>query len=257
MSAQLFLDTVPALLDRGTQADPWFEFRVDSASEVLAALRQLRDSSVPVNLTPAGGEAAVGATLWAIDTAASRLSFSVADGAEALQALASAGSAVAVCYMESVKLQFPVAGLTAVKGARASALVGATPSHLYRFQRRGSFRVRTDPRQSPRALGRHPAVPALSVALRVLDVSDGGCGLHVPPETPAIRLGSVLQQLRFELDTEARFGATVVVRHQSEIRGGGGVRLGCEWEDLDAAGQRSLRRYIEMMQRRRRLLSLS
>ena len=56
---------------------------------------------------------------------------------------------------------------------------------------------------------------------------------------------------------EARFGATVVVRHQSEIRGGGGVRLGCEWEDLDAAGQRSLRRYIEMMQRRRRLLSLS
>ena len=257
MSAQLFLDTVPALLDRGTQADPWFEFRVDSADEVLAALRQLRDSSVPVNLKTAGATNPIGATLWAIDTVASRLSLSVADGAEALQTLAKAGSAVAVCYQESVKLQFPLTGLAMLNGARASALVGAIPSHMYRFQRRGSFRVRTDPRQSPRALGRHPGLPALSVALRVLDVSEGGCGLHVPPETPPIRLGSVLNQLRIELDTEARFVATVVVRHQSDIRGGGGVRLGCEWEDLDPAAVRSLNRYIEMMQRRRRLLSLS
>jgi c-di-GMP-binding flagellar brake protein YcgR len=257
MSAQAFLDTVPALVDKSTQADPWFEFRVDSAAEVLASLRQLRDSSVPLNLTPAGESTHIGATLWAIDTAASRLSFSVGDGAEALQTLAKAGSAVAVCYQESVKLQFPVTGLTMLKGARASALVGAIPAHLYRFQRRGSFRVRTDPRQSPRALGRHPALPAMSVALRVLDVSEGGCGLHVPPETPPIRLGSVLRQMRVELDTEARFAATVVVRHQSEIRGGGGVRLGCEWDELDPAALRTLNRYIEMMQRRRRLLSLS
>lgn len=253
----MFLDTVPALLDRGTPADPWQEFRVDSASEVLASLRQMRDSSVPLNLTPAGATSHIGATLWAIDTAASRLSFSVADGAEALQALVKAGSAVAVCYQESVKLQFALSGLAMLQGARASALVGAVPAHLYRFQRRGSFRVRTDPRQSPRALGRHPALPALSIALRVLDVSDGGCGLHVPPETPPIRLGSVLQQLRVELDTEARFVATLVVRHQSEIRGGGGMRLGCEWEMLDGQAQRALDRYIEMMQRRRRLLSLS
>ncbi|MFM7531787.1 MAG: flagellar brake protein [Rubrivivax sp.] len=257
MGAQSFLDTMPALLDKGTEADPWLEFRVDSAAEVLAALRQLRDSSVALNLTPAGAESQLGATLWAIDTAAHRLSFSVADGTPALQTLATAGSALAVCYQESVKLQFPLTGLAMVQGARSSALVSAIPPYLYRFQRRGELRVHTDPRQSPRALGRHPAVPGLSVALRVLDVSVGGCGLHVPPETPPIRLGSVLRQLRIELDTEARFVATLVVRHQSEIRGGGGVRLGCEWEDLDATGLRVLRRYIEMMQRRRWLLSLS
>lgn len=257
MSTQLFLDTLPALLDKGTQADPWLEFRVDSAVEALGLLRQLRDSSVPVNLTPAGADQPVCTTLWAIDSAANRLSFCAAEGADTLQPLVNAGSAMGVCYLESIKLQFQLTGLTLVKGARASALMAAIPSYLYRFQRRGAFRVRTDPRQSPRALGRHPGLPALSVALRVLDVSDGGCGLHVPPETPAIPLGSVLQQLRFELDTEARFVATVTVRHQSEIRGGGGVRLGCEWEALEPPAQRTLRRYIEMMQRRRRLLSLS
>lgn len=257
MSTQLFLDTVPALIDKGSRDDPWQEFRVGAPEDVLTCLRQLRDSSVPVNLTPAGAEEPTCATLWAIDTVTGRLSFSDAGSAETLRDMAAAGSALAVCYLESVKLQFTVTGLAVIKGARASALVGAIPKHLYRFQRRSAFRVRTDPRQASRALGRHPGLPALSVALRVLDVSEGGCGLLVPPETPPIRLGSTIQQLRVELDQEARFVATVTVRHQSVVRGGGGARLGCEWDELDPAGQRALRRYIEMMQRRRRLLSIS
>lgn len=257
MGTQLFLDTLPAALDGGSSDDPWFEFRVTSPAEVVAALRQMRDSSVPINLTPPNGSQPYCTTLWALDTATRRISFSAGDNITGLKDLLAKGQAVAVAYLENVKLQFDVTDLTLVKGVRASALMCSVPVQIYRFQRREFFRVRTDPRQSPRGLGRHPGRPELSVALRVLDVSEGGCGLLVPPETPPIRAGSVMQQVRFELDTEARFVATVTVRHVAEIRGGGGVRLGCEWEGLEVAGRKALQRYIEMMQKRRRLMSLT
>lgn len=257
MGTQLFLDTFPAALDGGTHDDPWFEFRVAAPAEVLGLLRQLRDSSVPINLSPPGGGAPYCTTLWALDTAAGRISFSASDTVAGLEELLQQGQAVAVAYLDNVKVQFDIQRLTLVRGVRASALMCPAPTALYRFQRREHFRVRTDPRHSSRGLGRHPARPELSVALRVLDVSVGGCGLLVPPEAPPIRAGSAMQQVRFELDSEARFVASLVVRHVSEIRGGGGVRLGCQWEQIDTAGRRALQRYIEMMQRRRRLLSLS
>lgn len=257
MGTQLFLDTLPAALDGGSSDDPWFEFRVSSPVEVVNLLRQLRDSSVPINLTPPGGGLPYCTTLWALDTATHRVSFSASDSVAGLKELLAKRDAVAVAYVENVKLQFDVADLTLVKGVRASALMCSAPAQIYRFQRREYFRVRTDPRQSPRGLARHPGRPELSVALRVLDVSEGGCGLLVPPETPPIRGGSVMQQVRFELDTEARFVAGVTVRHVAEIRGGGGTRLGCEWESLDPAGRKTVQRYIEMMQKRRRLMSLT
>ncbi len=257
MGTQQFLDTLPASLDGPADGDPWSEFMVHSAAEVVMALRQLRDSSVPINLTAAGGVQPYCTTLWALDTVTGRISFSAGDNLVGLKGLLDRGQAVAVAYLQNVKLQFSVSDLKLVKGARASALMCSLPEKVYRFQRRGDFRVRTDPRQSPRGLARHPARPEMSVALRVLDVSEGGCGLLVTPETPPIRTGSVMQQVRFELDTEARFAATVTVRHAAEIRGGGGVRLGCEWEGLDGTGRRTLQRYIEMMQKRRRLMTLT
>jgi c-di-GMP-binding flagellar brake protein YcgR len=257
VATQLFLDTNPALLDQAPGDDPLSEFRVTSPAAVIALLRQLRDSSVPVNLTPPGGEQAFCTTLWALDSATGRMSFSAPDSVAGLKDLLAAGQAVAVAYLDSIKLQFDVQELALVKGARASAIMARTPTTAYRFQRREHFRVRTDPRQSPRGLARHPARPELSIALRVLDVSQGGCGLHVPPDAPQIKLGSMMPQVRFELDTEARFVAGVTVRHIAEIRGGAGVRLGCEWEQMDNAGRRTLHRYIEMMQKRGRLLSLT
>ena len=79
MASQLFLDTLPAALDRDSVADPWSAFQVHSTAEVLALLRQLRDSSVPVNLTAPGASEAFCTTLWAIDSAQGRISFSAAD----------------------------------------------------------------------------------------------------------------------------------------------------------------------------------
>ena len=53
----MFLDTQPASLGSDGSIDPWGPFRVDSLTERAALLRQLRDGSVPVNLSAPDGSA--------------------------------------------------------------------------------------------------------------------------------------------------------------------------------------------------------
>ena len=256
MATQSFLDTLPAALDFEGEVDPWAAFLVTSPPEVMSLLRQLRDSSVPVNFNQPDGRV-YATTLWSIDSERWSLSFNAADSVSGLRPLLESDKVVAVAYLENVKLQFELHGLRLSRGIRASAIQCAAPRQLYRFQRRDYYRVRTDDRQSPRALLRHPAMPQMSLALRVLDLSVGGCGLLLRPETPHIRNGSAVAQVRFELESEASFQAGFVVRHQSELGEQDGIRLGCEWQSLDMPTRRELQRYIELMQKRKRLLSLT
>ena len=125
-------------------------------------------------------------------------------------------------------------------------------------QRRESFRVRTPANAAPSATFRHPAEPELLLALRVLDVSVGGCALALPPGVPALAAGSTLAGVRLELDADARFEATLALQHISGGMGSAraGQRLGCAFAKLDGGAQRTLQRYINQTQKRQRQFSL-
>jgi c-di-GMP-binding flagellar brake protein YcgR len=171
-----------------------------------------------------------------------------------------ANQAVAVAYMDSVKLQFELQGIMVVRGASASALQCALPHEIYRFQRRRSYRVRAPVRHSPVARLRHPGWPEMELALRIIDVSIGGCALWLPHDVPPLLAGTRLTDVQIELDAEARFAATLNLHHVSAMGHGGagnatGVRLGCEWLELGSARERVLQRWIDRTQQRRRLLS--
>jgi len=251
------LDTRPADLDSRGSVDAWASFRVEHPREILALLRQLRDGNVPVNLnSPEGG--VLSASLWALDDQRGRINFSADEGHPQLERLVEGNEAVAVAYLDSVKLQFDLHGLLLVRSARAAALQAAMPREMYRFQRRGAFRVRTLEQHSPHARVRHPAIPEMLLDLRVLDVSAGGCALFLPADTPPIEPGQTLAQVQIELDGDTRFRASLILHHVTAILPHErGVRLGCEWAPLDGAASRALQRYIDQTQKRRRLLSLS
>jgi flagellar brake protein len=254
----MFQETQPASLDSSAAADgsdPWGPFRVSNGTEIAALLRQLRDGSVPVNLNAPDG-AAMPATLWSIDSAQSRISFSADEGHPALQRFVYADEAVAVAYLDSVKLQFDLLGMLLVRSARACALQCALPRSMLRFQRRTAYRVRTNERHAPTARLRHPAIPDMGLSLRVLDVSIGGCALFLPADVPLIEPGMRLDGVRIELDADTRFTAALQMMHVSSVSAGLGVRLGCEWAQIDGAAQRALQRYIDQTQKRQRLLSL-
>jgi c-di-GMP-binding flagellar brake protein YcgR len=227
----------------------------------MRLLRELRDGSVPVVLnTPDGTSMAT--SVWALDPALDRLSFNAEGGSVQIASLIDADEAVAVAYLESVKLQFDLQGFMLVRGAQANALQCRLPYEIYRFQRRNGYRVRAASRNDPRARFRHPSLPEMQLSLRVLDVSIGGCALWLPFDVPPLQAGTVLGQVQIDLDADTRFAVGALLQHvsslgsASETREGGGVRLGCQWQQLPPAAERVLQRWIDRSQRRRHLLSL-
>ncbi|MBL8328404.1 MAG: flagellar brake protein [Rubrivivax sp.] len=250
------LDTRPAALDKSGGTDSFAGFRVTSSSDMAALLRELRDSGVPVILNGADGTSYT-TVLWSFDSAGGRLSFSADDQHLQPARLVEGNEVTAVAYLDNVKLQFDLQRLVFVRGAQSCALQGAMPQAMYRFQRRGSYRVKTADRHGLSVGLRHPAIPDMALALRILDVSIGGCALLLPADVPLLQAGTRLQRVHVDLDPDTRFDAGMLVHHVASQGTNGAHRLGCEWVQMDGSAQRSLQRYIDQTQKRRRLLTLS
>ena len=251
----MFQDTPPAAPDPGGGLQAWGDFRVRQAGERLMLLCQLQEHQVPVHLSAPGG-AALSTQLWAVDAEHERVSFSVKTDDPQLGRLLDAQEWVAVAYLASVKLQFDLGSLVLVRGDGSCALQADLPGEIYRFQRRHAFRVHAADHATPQALLRHPSIPEMQLALRVLDVSAGGCALWLPQDVPPLQAGTELGEVRIVLDESTRFAAAVTLQH---VTGFGdtdrGVRLGCAWRPLGGAAERSLQRWIDQAQKRRRLLT--
>ena len=250
----MFEDTRPASLD-ALGAGDGAEFRVTAPGEIRALLKQLMDDVVPLNLSASDGSAYT-TSLWTIDPAAGRISFTADMMAPAVHDIVEADECVAVAYLDRVKVQFDVSDLVLVQGHKASVLQCGFPREMFRFQRRNTYRVRTIERTSPTASFRHPGIPDMRLDLRVLDVSIGGCALLQPGNVPALQPGAVIKGVRLSLDAETQVDAALMLHHVTSTGAeNGSVRLGCEIVGLAPAAQRALQVYIDQTQKRRRLMS--
>lgn len=249
-------DTRPAQLD--AHGDPALaEFRVTDSGEIRVLLKSLMDQVVPVNLSASDGSAYT-ATLWAVDAAAGKVSFTADLMAHAVHDIVEADECVAVAYLDKVKLQFDVQDLMLVQGQKASVLQARLPREMFRFQRRNTYRVRTLERTSPTAAFRHPAIPDMGLALRVLDVSVGGCALLLPANVPALQPGALIKGVRLTLDADTVIDAGLMLHHVTSTGAeNGSVRLGCEIVGLGGPGERALQKYIDLTQKRRRMMTVS
>jgi len=251
----MFEDTRPASLDALGTDDALAEFRVTAPGEIRALLKQLMDDVVPLNLSASDGSAYT-TTLWTLDPAAGRLSFTADMMAPTVLDIVEADECAAVAYLDRVKVQFDVTDLVVVQGHKASVLQARFPREMFRFQRRNTFRVRTIERTSPTASFRHPGIPDMSLALRVLDVSIGGCALLQPGNVPALQPGALVKGVRLSLDAETQIEAGLRLHHVTSTGAeNGSVRLGCEIVGLNPTAQRALQVYIDQTQKRRRMLS--
>jgi prepilin-type N-terminal cleavage/methylation domain-containing protein len=183
-----FLDTQPAPIDSDGHDDPFAQFRSSHPREVLALLRELRDGGTPVALSSPGGTG-LGATVWTVDSDRGRIAFDVEPQDPQLPGLVESNELTAVAYLDSVKLQFDLHDLVLVRSPRATALQARMPACVYRFQRRSAYRVRTLDRGAPVARLRHPSLPDMQLALRILDLSIGGCALLLPDNVPPLPPG--------------------------------------------------------------------
>lgn len=252
----MFQDTQPAPLPAEGGRDAWHDFRVVHPGEQLALLRQLRDGDTPVYLSNPEGQT-LGSSLWTLDDQRRHLGFSIDAEHPRTESLLASDELVAVAYLDAVKLQFDVQDPVVVRGRDGAALQASFPTEMYRFQRRSAYRVRTLERSSPTAHLRHPALPEMLLPLRVVDVSIGGCALLVGHDVPPLQPGTLLGSVRIELDAETRFETGLQLQHVTDIQPGArSVRIGCAWDRLAPSAERTLQRYIDQTQKRRRMLSL-
>ena len=254
------MQTMPMPLDAmDGQTDRLAEFRVDSPVEIAAILKQLSDANVMLSLSTPSGDSVM-ASVWAIEPSRDLLCLSVGGQEAALQRVLTSDEVVAVGYNESIKLQFDLEHLVLVRGDSHLALNSGFPQRVFRFQRRDSFRVRPLMNSRPVATLRHPGKADLNLELRVLDVSIGGVALLLPDTEPPIAEGARISKALIALDGDTRFQVDLIVRRVSQVgedaKGTKGSRLGCEVVRLSGQDERSLQRYIDLTQRRRRMLAL-
>lgn len=232
------------------------DYRCDTPLQVLSLLCELRDTAGPVVLSSPAG-LALRATLWTVDVDQRRLSFDVESSDPALPGLVGGNECTAVAYLQRVKLQFDLDHLMLVRGPQGTALQAQLPGRIYRFQRRQAYRVQTLERPASIAELRHPGMPEMRLALRILDVSAGGCALQLPPDVPPLPLGIVLDGVVLNLDASTRLKVRLRMQHASSIgQQAEGVRLGCELVEPSADTLRALQRYVDHLQRRRRLMAM-
>jgi len=232
------------------------EFRITSPVEVARMLQRLCDGNVLLNFNAPDGST-VATRLWTVDAARAVLSFSAERDDPSMPALLDGDEAVVVGYLDSVKLQFDVHNLMLVHNGRDSALRCNFPREMWRFQRRNAFRVRPLLRNSPHAVLRHPEMPEMELSLRVLDLSIGGCALFLPDDVPPIAPGVQINGVQLELDGDTTVVVCLRLHHVTGLNPDShGVRLGCELVKVGTDIERTLQRYIDQTQKKRRLMAL-
>lgn len=251
------METRPATFDGMSGPGGLEEFRVSTPREIGLLLKQLLDGSVLLNLNASDGSVYTSA-IWTMDSSRGTIGFNADPNDPALQGLLQCEEVVVVGYLDSVKVQFDVHDHVLVHGHKASILSCPFPHELFRFQRRNAFRVRPLMRNAPMARIRHPDMPELEFALRIIDLSIGGCGLFLPEDVPAMNPGTLIQAVRMELDADTRLDVSMRLQHITAINAEArGVRLGFEFARAGGDALRILQRFIDLTQKRGKLMALS
>lgn len=230
------------------------DFRIASAVEIQAMLRQMLERNIMVTLSSPNG-ASYTTLLWAVDPSRGIICFSAEAGDPRLQQLLLSDEIVAVAYLDSIKVQFDVDGAVQVRGGE-TALNANFPRELYRFQRRSSFRVKPLLSHTPSAHFRHPALPDMQLSLRILDVSLGGVALALPKDVPSVAAGIHIQRCLLELDADTQLDVGLTIHHVTVLNDNLGARLGCEIVGLHGTDERALQNYINQTQKRRNAMSI-
>jgi c-di-GMP-binding flagellar brake protein YcgR len=251
------MSTHPMPLDALASAPEGLDaYRLATPPEIAAMLHRLQKGEIVLSLIAPQGSVCT-TTLWTMDAARGALSFAAEADDPTLQALLDGDEAVVVGYLDNIKIQFDIHSLLLVHGERACALSASYPSEIFRFQRRNNFRVRPILRDTPVARLRHPMIPEMQLALRVLDVSLNGCALLLPENVPALVPGVLINDVRIELDLNTHFETALRLQHLTDIQPDShGVRLGCEMAGLGPEARRTLQRYIDHTQKWRRFMAL-
>lgn len=180
---------------------------------------------------------------------------------DAINARAMAAShLVCTTRLDGIRIQFSVLAPVRVTHEGYAALRSVLPDRVLRLQRREFYRL-TVPSSDPVTCTIGAAEPdgtVRSIALRVLDISNGGIAVVVPPEGVRFEPGMEFPDCTLTIPDGGT--ATVKLRVRNVFAASGGnahkrLRAGCEFIDMPPRFAAQIQRYIFKVERERRSLS--
>lgn len=230
------------------------QYRLDDPREIERHLQELVEMQTPLHLSLRDGRN-LRAKVTALDAFRRSVVLAPDESLEGLPVMRHDDSLSCVAYPGSVKLLFELTQLQPVASGSQSALPtkdyqAALPSHLFRIQRRESYRVQTIERDNSVARMTLPKHPGSLLVLKVHDISITGCALIAPPGAHHFEAGQRIANVEFELNADTHVRATIYVHHV--LPQAQGAKMGCSLMNVDGTSERALQRYIFDTQKRRR-----
>jgi c-di-GMP-binding flagellar brake protein YcgR len=101
-------------------------------------------------------------------------------------------------------------------------------------------------------------MPEVEFALRIIDISMGGTALFLPNDVPLMNAGSLINDVCLEFDADTQLQVSIRLKHVTPIKAEtGGVRLGFEFERIGGDAVRTLQRFIDLTQKRAKMMALN
>jgi len=220
-------------------------FAVRSEAEIVGLLGAMQEHGAPLSAFVDSGSPFGVVTLLHIDEAARELVFVCAADEAVFALLPVAPLVTFVGFVDSIKVQFAVAGVRPAGGGDRSTLAVPIPAQVYRLQRRTAVRVRPETGRSAVCRIPVPGGTGEREALRVLDISTGGIAVLAYPERFEPMVGSEIDDCRLDLPGVGGAVISVRVQHVGPLPGDKLARYcGFEFVRMAPAVQSMLARFI-------------
>jgi hypothetical protein len=160
--------------------------------------------------------------------------------------------------LDGILTQFALPFLTPTHWQGARAFEAPWPTGILRLQRREYFRVHVPLSHNVvcKVNTATPGSPPQLVPFRVLDVSNGGLAIMVPPASLKLTPGQIFYDSQLVIPTMEPIAVTLEIRNVFHITNRLGQyveRVGCRFVNLSPAVEKALQRYIFTVQREMRL----
>lgn len=234
------------------------DFVIRDRREILHLCKAMLDKRTLMSAYIDPGTSFVTAVLG-IDDDEQTLTLDTSPDADLNERAASSAELTCVTRLDGVRLQFSVTTPARAVNQGLAVLRVPVPASVLRLQRREFYRQTVPMANAVSCVivvtndaGEHRSVP-----IRVLDISNGGIAVLVPPEGIEFTPGQEFEHCVVSIPEQAPVTVKLRVRnlfHVSSRAGHATLRAGCEFYDMPKKFMTLVQRYIFQIERDRRAL---
>jgi c-di-GMP-binding flagellar brake protein YcgR len=231
------------------------QYQIYSRMEMFSVFHAIIDHRAFVTVYFNQGEDFVVTSLLAVNPDFEELVFDLGADPQANQRMMASQRLLLVSFVEAIKVQFSVNRAEPTTHNGRPAFRVRLPDSVLRFQRRNYYRVPLPQMRGLTCQIPRPDKPGQMLEVRILDLSVGGVAMILPSD---LRLegGMVLQDCKIEIPDFGAVTTALEIRHlRQDDDNPDTQRAGCQFVGIPGPMMSVLQRYINQVDRERRLLT--